>query len=736
MTHRRSIVVLVIALLVAIAGLGLLSNLMGELDSGGLDVRNGVAQRTADSLAERFDVHQTDVIAIVGAADGSDAAVVPGALRDIETRLDGLAGVASVTTPDGPGSPLRADEVGTALVLASLHGNDREKSAMFPGVVSALRSTDVEVVVGGPLGARQEGQQIAEHDLVRGELLTLPVVAILLAVFFRGVLPALLPVGVGAFAIGGTVLVMRVVAVFFPVSTFALNVVTFVGLGLSIDYSLFLVHRFRLELAAGRQVDAARRVTLRTAGKTVGYSAAAVAASLLSLVFIPIPLVRSIAVGGSVVVVMAVVGALLVLPAAMQQFHARLAPSARATEATKTEASGTWHRIAQGVMRRPVITAVTLLVALVAVGLPSLRMRPATSSPTSFPTTSETYTVQARLVQEFPDLGSSTIDVLVTADDDRDVARELADLADSIRDLPGVTRVVDPREAFVALGIPDRAPAEARDSARQRVRSAFVDGAHGRLSVVSELEPGTPESDALIEAMHGLSSQQVTVATAGPAAIGAESHAAIGARIPYAVGSVAVATFVVLVLAFGAPVVAIKALLMNVLSLSASFGALVLVFQDGRFENVLGYSSTGTIDVLIPLLVFAIVFGLSMDYELFLLSRIREDWVQTRDATGSVARGLETTAGIITSAALVLIVVMIGFAASRLLFLRELGVAMVIAVVVDATIIRALLVPATMALLGRANWWAPARFSAWWRRHGIGVYEGKAGEPLDTAKDA
>jgi RND superfamily putative drug exporter len=209
-------------------------------------------------------------------------------------------------------------------------------------------------------------------------------------------------------------------------------------------------------------------------------------------------------------------------------------------------------------------------------------------------------------------------------------------------------------------------------------------------------------------------------------------HSMMQRRLPIVVGSVVATTLVVLLLAFGAIPVAVKAVVMNALSLAASFGVLVWVFQDGRFESLLAYSSVGSIDPLVPVLMFAIVFGLSMDYELFLLSRIREEYVRTGVAAGSVARGLEQTAGIITSAALLLIIVMGGFAAGRILFMRELGVGMVLAVAIDATIVRALLVPATMALLGRFNWWAPARFKAWWERSGIGVDErmvATAGDP-------
>lgn len=731
MRHRHALTVAlggVAAVVAAWSALGLAA----RLDPGGFEVRDGSVEVASETLAKSFEIGGTDLVAVVRVDDHTvDDAELARALDRIDDAVRPHAGVDAVMTPRDPGGEaLVSGDRTAALVTVTLAGNDAERQASAPLVIAALHVAGAEVIVGGALAAGVEGQKIAEHDLVRGELITLPVVGALLWIFFRGPLAALLPIGVGALAIGMASLVLRMLATWMTVSVFALNVVTFVGLGLSIDYSLFLVQRFREELAAGVDVETARRATLRTAGKTIAYSGAAVAVSLLSLVWIPIPLLQSIAIGGALVVGMTLAAALVVLPAALALLGHRLQPRGGSAA---TAVRGPWHRLAGGVMRRPGVIALVLLGALLTLGAPALRMRVAVTDAASFPPGSEVHRVQEAMDADFPHLGATTVDALVQLGSVSEAAAlaQLDTLQARIASLPHVLHVVGPNAALARARLLPSADPALRAATHAAVVRTFIQGDRGRIQIVADAGPGTPEADALIEAIEELGSTPQALVATGPAAAARETHAAIRDGLPWALGSVALTTFVVLLLAFGAVTIALKAIVMNVLSLSASFGALVWIFQDGRFEGLLAYQSPGSIDPLVPLLVFAIVFGLSMDYELFLLSRIREDFANTGDPRGSVARGLQGTAGLITSAATMLVVVMTAFATSELLFLRELGVAMVIAVIVDATLVRALLVPATMALLGRLNWWAPPRFVRWWARHRLGVHEGVAGEHLE-----
>ncbi len=730
----RHALTLTLAALVAAAAAASGFGLAARLDPGGFEVRGGAVEAARQELVQRFAVGEPDLVAVVRVEGHTvdDPAFVR-ALDRIDTAVRSRAQVEALMTPRDPGgAALVSVDRTAAVVTVALAGTSADQQAAAAEITTALHVEGAEVIVGGEVAAQVEGQRIAEHDLVRGELITLPLVAALLWIFFRGPLAALLPIGVGALAIGMAALVLRGLTLGMTVSVFALNVVTFVGLGLSIDYSLFLVQRFREELAAGVEVEAARRAMLRTAGKTIAYSGAAVGVSLLALAWIPIPLLRSIAIGGTLVVGMTLLAALVVLPAALALLGHRLQPRrARATSSTH----GAWSKIAHAVMRRPGLVALALLAVLLTLGAPALRMRVAVTDATSFPATSEVHRVHAAMQAHFPHLGTTTLEALVELDPARpSVALEqLAALEAQLGALPSVVDVVGPTAALARARLPP-APDEATQAKmRAAVLRPFVHEGYGRLRIVSNAGPGTPEADALVAAIEAQGSSARPIVATGAAAAARETHVAILASLPFAGASVVLTTFVVLVLAFGAVTVALKAIVMNVLSLSASFGALVWIFQDGRFEGLLDYHSPGSIDPLIPLLVFAIVFGLSMDYELFLLSRIREDFAETGDPHGSVARGLQTTAGLITSAALMLMVVMAAFATSGLLFLRELGVAMVIAVIIDATLVRALLVPSTMALLGRLNWWAPPRFVAWWARHRLGVHEGVAGESDEDA---
>ena len=723
---RWAVLALALALIAVAAVFGV--SVAQSLTPGGFEVEDGRAVRARAEIGRVFAVFEPDVLVLVPLDEPRPGPQQAEHVRAVESTLAAVPGVTDVVGP-GSADPDEAERLlsrdgRTALLMVSLEGDERAKEAVFPRLAAQARSADPEVLIGGEIAAAVAGQEIAAEDLKRAELVTLPIAAVLLLFFFRGPVAAAVPLVLGAGSIAASTALLRALTELTPISLFALNIVTFLGLGLAIDYSLFIVGRFREEREASDDIVVSISATLRTAGKTVLYSAAAVAVSLLALLWVPIPLLRSIAVGGSFIVATTATMALIVLPCLLAVLGPRIDLGRWRARRTPADAARRWERLAKVVMRRPGLLAAGIATALVVTALPFLRVHPAISDARIFPVGHEVRQVQERLhaPQGFGHNGIARLDVMLVVGSDPATAesarRTVLDVSSELAALPGVTAVEGANTALAGLppGVDlGRLPPPAVDAVRRWVaRDAAL------LRVSLDREPGTPGANAIVDAIDAL---PLPTIVAGEAAVAAEVRDVLHERLPWALTTIAVATFAVVLLAFGAIPVAIKAVVTNALSLTASFGALVWVFQDGRFEHALSYTSPGSIDPLVPVLMFAIVFGLSMDYELFLLSRIKQDYDRTGDPSGCVARGLAQTAGVITSAASVLIIVMLGFAFGRILFMRELGVGMAIAIALDASIVRALLVPATMALLGRFNWWAPAWWSRVWRRSGLGVRE-------------
>ena len=473
------------------------------------------------------------------------------------------------------------------------------------------------------------------------------------------------------------------------VSVFSVNVVTILGMGLAIDYGLFVVSRYREELARGLDPRAALVRTMATAGRTVAVSGLTVAVSLSGLLIFPQVFLRSMGAGGIAAVLVAVVAALTVLPALLAVLGRRVdaLPVRRRTRpATDT---GGWARLARSVMRRPVRYAVGVVALLLALGTPFLHVAFGGIDSRALPAGTESRQVAETLGRDFPAGAADPIQAVVTVPAG---SGGLDAWVAAARTVPGVTAatVVDrgDRTARVDLGFAgDPMGADAR---------ALV----GRVRALPPPAGGT-------------------VLVGGTTAQLSDLLAGLGRLLPLVGLIVAGATVLLLFLAFGSVVLPIKALLMNALSLTASFGAIVWIFQDGHLSGLLGFTPTGALEATQPILVLAIVFGLSMDYEVFLMSRIRERWLATGDNTEAVAAGLQRTGGIITTAALLLVVVIGAFSLSGISFIKLIGVAMAIAVVVDATVVRALLVPASMRLLGRWNWSAPAPLRRFQERFGL-----------------
>jgi uncharacterized membrane protein YdfJ with MMPL/SSD domain len=542
-----------------------------------------------------------------------------------------------------------------------------------PGVKSLART--LPGLVGGVSLANEQVSAESERDLLRAELIAFPLLLLLALWIFRGLVAALLPVAAGLLALFSTLALLRLVNVLTPISVFALNLVTGAAIGLAIDYSLLLLSRYREELVRHGPGRVALRATLTTAGRTVAFSAVTVAVAFASLLVFPLPFLRSMAIGGLIVAPLAGLVALALLPALFALLGERvnaLAPRRwqRAAErAARPDEHGGWYRFAHWVMRRPAWVAVGSATLLVVLGLPFLGVRFIGVDATVLPTSSTARQVEDVLRTQFPVGLDGAIHVVVRAPSARPAAA-------AIRRLPDVRAVTPPRPLGARLWTVD---------------------------VVPGTSAMTAQSKELVRAIRRLPG----VSVSGRTAWYLDTAASLTRHLPYALLLLALSTFVLLFAVTRSLVLPLKALVMNALGLSAAFGILVFVFQDGRLEGLLGYKSQGALELTQPVLLFAVAFGLATDYGVFLLARIREAHDAGLPNREAVALGLERTGRVITAAALLFCVAVGAFATSSILIVKELGLGIALAVAIDASLVRALLVPSLMALLGDWNWWAP-----------------------------
>jgi uncharacterized membrane protein YdfJ with MMPL/SSD domain len=570
------------------------------------------------------------------------------------------------------------------------------------------------VLLGGPaISGQQLGSEVGK-DLGKAEGLAFPILFILSLFVFRGVVAALMPLFVGAITVMSTFLILRIVNSFVSLSQFALNIVIGLGLGLAIDYSLFVVSRYREErakiaregasaeqLAAGEQEALHRAIQM--AGRTISYSSVTVALALASLCVIPTPFMFSMGLGGAITALVAVTVALIALPALLAVLGPRinaLAPARwqRAAERTASQQQeGPWYRLAQTVMKRPVPIATICVVVLLALGIPFTGIKFIGVDASGVPKGLSARTVDDALLSEYPTDASSQITVLVKAPGS--ATGQVAALAAQVRGLPGA--------------LPAGGPATA------------LRGGYWTFAVLPARRPLAPTTIALVKdirAQRGTTLQAggaATIQASGNTAQFLDQKATISRLLPVVAIILCVLTFIVLFLMTGSVILPLKSLLMTFLSLSAAFGVLVLIFQDGHLQGLLGFQSLHAIDISQPILIFAVAFGLSSDYTVFLLTRIKEARDAGHPNKESVAIGLERTGRIVTQAAVLFCVAIGAFATSSIVFIKEVGVGIAVAVLIDATIIRALLVPSLMALLGEFNWWAPGPLRRLHKRIGL-----------------
>ena len=547
-------------------------------------------------------------------------------------------------------------------------------------------------------------------NIAKAELFSMPVLLILLLVIFGSLAAAALPVAIGGIAILGSFAVLRLLTMATTVSVYSVNITTILGLGLGIDYGLFMVTRFREELHRQPTVEQAVARTVATAGRTVAVSGITVALALTSLMLFPEDFLRSMGFGGVATVAVDLLAALTVLPALLAVLGPKVnalrirrsLPPVKGHRPVRDEASGAWYRLAHSVMRRPAVYATVIVVGLLALGAPFLRISWGGTDARTLPAASTVRQVSEALDSQFPVNSTAPVEALVTG------ARAPAQLTAYLRRIDAIPGVTGAQVTGIKGNV-----------ARIDVGYQPVPVSAAARHVVTQIRDLAPPAGA-------------AVLVGGTTAGLVDELASLGATLPWMALLTGVSTFVLLFLAFGSVVLPLKAIVMNVLSLSATFGVVVWIFQWGHLSRLLQFTPTGSIDPTMPILMLAIIFGLSMDYEVFLLSRIRERYDQTGDNTAAVASGLQRTGGLITSLALLLIIVVGAFSASGITFIKLMGVGMIVALLVDATIIRVLLVPATMRLLGRANWWAPRPLRRLYARYGIRdeIQAERAGVPV------
>jgi uncharacterized membrane protein YdfJ with MMPL/SSD domain len=699
--RRRRLTLIVTLVLVAFAaawGTGV----FGKLSSGNdFTPPSSQSQREVNQAAQAFGRNDADVVvlyrsATMTVADPAYRQAVTAALAKLP-RAD----VAQVTTYWSSGSArlVSTDRHATYAALQLTGGDDAARHKTFDAIKDqltppSLTAAGLTAQVGGNVATEVAINNEVTANIGRAEGFSLPVLLILLLVIFGSLGAAWIPVAIGGVGILGSFTVLRLLTLGTTVSVYSVNITTILGLGLGIDYGLFIVTRFREELHRQPTVELAVARTVATAGRTVAVSGVTVAVALTSLMLFPETFLRSMGYGGVATVAVDMLAALTVLPALLavlgHRVNAlRIRRSVRAP--LRDEASGGWYRLARSVMRRPVIYVAVITIGLLALGAPFLRISWGGTDARSLPAASTVRHVSEVLDNQFPVNSTAPIEALVTG-----------------------ARAASPAELTAYLH---------RIDAIAGVTGAQVTGLKGNVARIDIGYKPAPVSDAarhIVTQLRGLAPPAGTAVLVGGTTAGlVDELASLGAILPWMALLVGVSTFVLMFLAFGSVVLPIKAIVMNVLSLAATFGVVVWIFQWGHLSGLLRFTSTGSIDPTMPILMLAIIFGLSMDYEVFLLSRIRERYDQTGDNTASVAAGLQRTGGVITSLALLLIVVVGAFSASGITFIKLMGVGMIVALLVDATIIRVLLVPATMRLLGQANWWAPRPLRRLYARYGI-----------------
>ena len=733
--------ILVVALLVMV-GCGIFGvPVIQHLSAGGFQDPTSESAEATQLLVDKFDQGDMELLISVTSegADGVEGGPARAVGTDIAAKLEQSPHVANVTSawtaPPAATPALISRDGKTGLIVAGITGGESAAQKYAKDLTDELvyDRDGVTVKAGGVVMVNVQINAQSEKDLLRMEAIAIPLSFVVLVWVFGGLLAAALPLAVGAFAILGSMAVLRGVTMVTDVSIFALNLSIAMGLALAIDYTLLIISRYRDELADGADPERALVRTMVTAGRTVLFSAMTVALSMVAMVLFPMYFLKSFAYAGIAVVGFAALAAIVVAPAAIVLAGDRLDSLdvrrlirrilGRPEPEPKPIEQMFWYRSTKFVMRRSIPIGLTVIVLLLLLGAPFLGARWGFPDDRVLPTSASSRQIGDALRTDF-EVDSSTNVTVVLPNTDGITPDALDGYAAELSRVADVTSVSAPGGTFVA-GALTGPPSAA---------TGFADGS-AFLTVASSAPLFTDASDAQLDGLDAVAPPAgAQVQLTGLAQINRDSADAITSRLPMVLGVIAAITFVLLFLLTGSVVLPLKALVLNVLSLSAAFGALVWIFQDGHL-GALGTTPTGTLVANMPVLLFCIAFGLSMDYEVFLISRIREYWLKsgktTADNDESVALGLARTGRVVTAAALVMSISFAALIAAKVAFMRMFGVGLTLAILADATLVRMLLVPTFMHLLGRWNWWAPKPLAKLHER--IGFSEHVADDDLPGA---
>ena len=713
--RRRRVLALSLVLVLASAVIG--SGVFSRLQSGGFDDPGSDSAHAATLLADRFDAAPADVVVVVSTQSKSiDDPATVAAGKALTAALIAETDVASVTSYFTTPNPALRGTGGTEALITmklSVDGDAAETRALALAEAydGPIPGTGISAGVTGSATVFGEVGQTITKDLAKAESVAIPITMLLLLLVFGTIVAAGMPLVIAAVAVMVSFLVLYLTTLVTDVSIFALNLVTALGLGLAIDYSLFIVARFREELAQGSDTNTAVRRTVATAGRTVVFSGITVTISLAALLVFPQFFLRSFAYAGIATTTLAVFAAVVVLPAVLAVLGTRINKGRvlKSTTLVTDDKSGGWYRLSGVVMNRPWLFLIGGTAVLLILGLPFTRVVFGQTDDRVLPASSAVAQASATLRTAFDSRETAPITVVMSQS--RPANAALSTYAQSLSDLSGVVRVDAAVGSFAAgrLVVPP-SPASA----------AFDDANTGTyLSIVAAVEPYSPEGRTLVAAVRAMPAPSATL-VGGLSAVFVDTQQAMGQRLPLAIAIIVIATFILLFLFTGSVILPLKALLLNTLSLTAMFGALVWIFQEGHLQWLIGdFQVTGQLDTAMPILMFCIAFGLSMDYEVFLLSRIKEEYDRTGNNTEAVRMGLQRTGRLITSAAALLAIVFLAFATSGVTIIKMLGIGVALAVMVDATVVRGLMVPAFMRLAGDWNWWAPAPLRRLHNRIGV-----------------
>ena len=707
----------------------------GALQAGGFSLDSLESARARATLVSELGAPPSALV-LVYESTGAARAGDPGFEAAVHTATAGVASAPYVRAvqshllaPDQVSADRR---VAYDVVLLDIAPDN--SPAALPGISAALRTAPgVSVSLAGGPAVYGDIQVVSEADLRRAELVSLPLAAIALVLVFGSVVAAGVPLLIGGAAVVTSLAVIFGFASITPMSIFVLNLATLLGLGLGVDYSLLMLSRFREELArrtpAGVRADAdaveaAVRVTVATAGRAVFFSGLTVLLGLLGLILFEFMILRSVGMAGALVVGIAVAAALTLQPALLSILGSRVDALAIRKVRPDPGSEGAWARLARRVMRRPLLVFFPTLALLVVLGTPFLHVRFNSPDATILPESVPSRASYETLVRSFGEGPFAPLTLAVRTDGPASDPANIALLYDYSRRLaadPRVSRVdslvdLDPRISlaqyqllYSSLGAPpDRYTAAALAATTKGDLTAFT--------VVTGYGPNRDEAQALVRDLRDPTGALappagVHVLVGGGAADVSDTVSRIAADFPRTGLFIVITTYLVLFMLLRSVWLPLKAIVMNALSITAAFGALVWVFQDGNLSRLLGFQPLGFVETTLPVILFCVLFGLSMDYEVFLLTRMKEAWERTGDNAEAVAQGLERSGRIVTSAALIVVVVAGSFVFADIVLIKALGLGVALAVAIDATIVRALLVPATMRLLGKWNWWLPARLA-------------------------